>query len=103
MLLVFAFVFSFAACSKTSEDNKNDVQQLTDITVCLDWTPNTNHTGLLVALKTGYYEEAGLTVTIVQPPQNGATQACAAGQAQVAIEFQEIVAACVFSHAPRGL
>lgn len=103
MLLVFAFVFSFAACSKTSEDNKNDGQQLTDITVCLDWTPNTNHTGLFVALKNGYYEEAGLNVTIVQPPENGATQACAAGQAQFAIDFQDILAAAFASDTPLGV
>ena len=37
------------------------------ITFCLDWTPNTNHTGLYVAQAKGYYEEAGLDVEIVQP------------------------------------
>ena len=42
------------------------------ITFCLDWTPNTNHTGLYVAQAKGYYEEAGLDVEIVQPPENGA-------------------------------
>ena len=42
------------------------------ITFCLDWTPNTNHTGLYVALAKGYYEDAGLDVEIVQPPENGA-------------------------------
>ena len=31
------------------------------MTFCLDWTPNTNHTGLYVAQAQGYYEEAGLT------------------------------------------
>ena len=30
------------------------------ITFVLDWTPNTNHTGLYVAQKKGYFEEAGL-------------------------------------------
>ena len=39
------------------------------ITFCLDWTPNTNHTGLYVAQAKGYYEEAGLDVEIVQPPE----------------------------------
>jgi len=52
------------------------------ITFCLDWTPNTNHTGLYVAQAKGYYEEAGLDVEIVQPPENGAALMCAAGQAQ---------------------
>lgn len=53
------------------------------ITFCLDWTPNTNHTGLCVALAKGYYEDAGLDVEIVQPPENGAALMCAAGQAPV--------------------
>ena len=47
------------------------------ITFCLDWTPNTNHTGLYVAQAKGYYEEAGLDVEIVQPPENGAALFCA--------------------------
>ena len=40
------------------------------ITFCLDWTPNTNHTGLYVAQAKGYYEEAGLDVEIVQQNKN---------------------------------
>lgn len=34
------------------------------IKVMLDWFPNTNHTGFYVALKKGYFEEAGLNVQI---------------------------------------
>ena len=71
-----------------------------DITVCLDWTPNTNHTGLYVALENGYYEEAGLNVTIVQPPENGATEACSAGQAQFAVDAQDTLAAAFTSDTP---
>jgi ABC-type nitrate/sulfonate/bicarbonate transport system substrate-binding protein len=56
------------------------------ITFCLDWTPNTNHTGLFAAQALGYYEEAGLDVEIVQPPENGAVLMCAAGQAQFAVD-----------------
>lgn len=99
VLLVLAFVFSFAACSNESGGEA----QVTNITVCLDWTPNTNHTGMFVALKNGYYEEAGLNVTIVQPPENGATQACAAGQAQFAIDFQDILASALASDTPLGV
>lgn len=63
------------------------------MTFCLDWIPNTNHTGLYVAQAQGYYEEAGLDVEIVQPPENGAALMCAAGQAQFAIEAQDTMAA----------
>lgn len=89
LLLAMIMVFSFCACSNGTDNNTNNTQ----ITVCLDWTPNTNHTGLYVALVNGYYEQAGLDVTIVQPLENGATQACAANQAQFAIDAQDTLAA----------
>lgn len=59
------------------------------ITFVLDWTPNTNHTGLYVAQEKGYFEEAGLEVEIVQPPQDGAEVLVASGKAQFGISFQD--------------
>ena len=76
---------------------------LTPITFCLDWTPNTNHTGLYVAQALGYYEEAGLDVQIVQPPENGAVLMCAAGQAQFAIDAQDTMAASLDLAEPLGI
>ena len=74
-LLAVAMVFSLFACSKSTtntNDKKDTTKNATEkITVCLDWTPNTNHTGLYVALKNGYYKDAGLDVSIVQPPEDG--------------------------------
>ena len=49
-----------------------DEPQTAKVTLCLDWTPNTNHTGFYVAQEKGYFAEAGLEVEIVQPPENGA-------------------------------
>ena len=63
------------------------------ITFCLDWTPNTNHTGLYAAEALGYYDEAGLDVEFVQPPESSAVLMCAAGQAQFAIDAQDTLAA----------
>lgn len=103
LVLAAALIFSLAACSKTDSNTNNDNKEKTAITVCLDWTPNTNHTGLFVALEKGYYEEAGLDVTIVQPPENGATQACAAGQAQFAIDAQDVLGAVFTSDTPLGV
>lgn len=73
---------------------------LEEITVVLDWTPNTNHTGLYVALEKGWYEEAGLDVRLVQPPENGALPLVAAGKAQFAISFQEEIATALNSSNP---
>lgn len=87
IVLCLILVFSLVACSNSG----NNEDKLTPITVCLDWTPNTNHTGLYVALAKGYYKEAGFDVTIVQPPEDGAVMMCAAGQAQFAVAYQDTI------------
>jgi len=100
LLMAVILAVSITACAKTDNKDNQKNDTLTNITVCLDWTPNTNHTGMFVALEKGYYKEAGLNVTLVQPPENGATQACAAGQAQFAVDFQDILAAAFTSATP---
>lgn len=77
--------------------------ELKKITFCLDWTPNTNHTGIYAAKALGYYEEAGLDVSIVQPPEDGSTQMCAAGQAQFAVQAQDTMAAALDLDEPLGI
>lgn len=62
------------------------------ITLVLDWTPNTNHTGFYVALEQGYFEEAGLEVEIVQSLEDGATSLVASGKAEFGIDFQDSLA-----------
>jgi ABC-type nitrate/sulfonate/bicarbonate transport system substrate-binding protein len=57
--------------------------------VVLDWTPNTNHTGLYVALEKGWFAEEGLTVNIIQPPEDGALVLVGSGNAELGFDFQE--------------
>jgi len=59
------------------------------IRVLLDWTPNTNHTGLYVALEKGWFAEEGLRITITQPPEDEALGLLASGRAEFAYSFQE--------------
>ena len=99
ILLSVVLLFSLVACSDTADDGSN----LKEITLCLDWTPNTNHTGIYVADKLGYYEEAGLKVTIVQPPEGGAEIMTASGQAQFGISAQDSLAANFASDEPMGI
>ena len=61
----------------------------TKITFVLDWTPNTNHTGLYVAQEKGYFADAGLDIEIVQPPEDGAEMLVGAGKAQFGVSFQD--------------
>jgi ABC-type nitrate/sulfonate/bicarbonate transport system substrate-binding protein len=84
ILLIVCFMA--AACGKKEEAD------LEKITFVLDWTPNTNHTGLYVAQEKGYFEEAGLEVEIVQPPEDGAVVLVASGKAQFGVSFQDSLA-----------
>lgn len=76
--------------SGTNEGTEN--KELEKITFVLDWTPNTNHTGLYVAQELGYFEEAGLEVEIVQPPEDGGEVLVASGKAQFGVSFQDSLA-----------
>ncbi|WP_300276488.1 ABC transporter substrate-binding protein [Peptacetobacter sp.] len=78
-----------SGCSKKEEKSAN--KDLEKVTVVLDWTPNTNHTGLYTALENGYYKEQGLDVEIVQPPEGGAASLVASGKADFGISYQEEV------------
>ena len=80
-----------------------DDAALTPVIFCLDWTPNTNHTGVYAAQALGYYREAGLDVKIVQPPEDGATLMCAAGQAQFSVTGQDSLAAALDRDEPLGV
>ncbi|MBF7084644.1 ABC transporter substrate-binding protein [Desulfallas sp. Bu1-1] len=80
-----------AGCSSGDETAKSARADLQDVTVMLDWVPNTNHTGLYVALDKGWYREEGLQVEIIQPAEGGTTQLVATGKAQFGVGYQEDV------------
>jgi len=89
ILLVMVMAFSLAACGRSGTSEEGSESELTEITFVLDWTPNTNHTGLYVAQANGYFEEAGLKVEIVQPPEGGAELLVGSGEAEFAVSFQD--------------
>lgn len=98
LMLTLLMILSFAACGKENadhNDSSNERKDLEEITVVLDWTPNTNHTGLYIAQEKGYFEEAGLDVEIVQPPEDGAVVLTASGRAQFGVSFQDSLAAAL--------
>lgn len=78
-----------AAGSMTVSAADNETEKITFV---LDWTPNTNHTGLYVAESLGCFEDQGLEVEIVQPPEGGADALVASGRAQFGVSFQDSMA-----------
>ncbi len=81
-------ILTCAACGKQNHNEEG----LTKVTFVLDWTPNTNHTGLYVAQANGYFEEAGLDVEIQQPPEDSSVVLVASGKADFSISFQDSLA-----------
>lgn len=97
VLLLISLITVMTACTnKTTDQQKKEntkvSQSLEKITFVLDWTPNTNHTGLYVAQQEGYFAEEGLEVEIVQPPEDGADALVASGKAQLGVSFQDSMA-----------
>ncbi|MGN7359580.1 ABC transporter substrate-binding protein [Paenibacillus sp. SAF-054] len=75
----------------SSASNGSEPKKLKDVKIVLDWTPNTNHTGLYVAKDQGYYEAEGLNVEIVQPGAGGADAMVASGKVPFGVSVQENV------------
>lgn len=75
----------------SSAADGTEPKKLKDVKVVLDWTPNTNHTGLYVAKDQGYYEKEGLNVEIVQPGSGGADAMVASGKVPFGVSVQENV------------
>ncbi len=118
-------VLLFASCSKKQveekvETTKQEVsktkneevaqttkatehKELKEITFVLDWTPNTNHTGVYVADKMGFFEEEGIKITIVQPPEDGAAVMVGSGQAQFGVSFQDFLIYNLISENKMGI
>lgn len=95
MLSIFSLLLS--ACStqnyienpkETFPSNKG-ASDLKKVTFVLDWTPNTNHTGIYIAKVKGFFEEEGLDVSIIQPGESSADQLVASNTAQFGISYQE--------------
>lgn len=70
-------------------DRTTSAAAMTNVTVVLDWTPNTNHIGVYVAKAQGLYARQGLDVEIIEPGPDGGIPPLAAGRAQFAFTYAE--------------
>lgn len=61
--------------------------QLQKVRVALDWTPNTNHTGIYVAKAKGYFKDVHIDPVIIQPAQATTTQLVATGGVEFGVSF----------------
>jgi ABC-type nitrate/sulfonate/bicarbonate transport system substrate-binding protein len=107
-LLVLVLALAGCGANKAPSVNEQEQEQeqegaekpLEKVQVVLDWTPNTNHTGLYVARDKGFFKEQGLDVEIIQPGQSGADQMVASGSVQFGVSYQESITMARISDVP---
>ena len=87
---LLALALGLAACGEKSEDTSTAAQPLS---LTLDFYPNADHAGIYMAQKLGYFEEAGLDVSIDTPSDPAAPlKLVAAGRSDLAISYEPEVA-----------
>lgn len=79
---------------------QEDAAELKKVTVILDYVPNTNHTGMYVALDKGYYEEEGLDVEIIEPTDGATATLIAQQKGTFGISYQEDVTIALTAEDP---
>jgi putative hydroxymethylpyrimidine transport system substrate-binding protein len=88
-----ALALGLAACGEKSEDTSAGSK--TPLSLTLDFYPNPDHAGIYMAQKLGYFEEAGLELSIDTPADpSSPLKLLAAGQTDLAISYEpEVVLA----------
>lgn len=94
-VLIFAAACFFTACggnapapsdnASASQSKAAPAAETKKVTMLLDWTPNTNHTGLYVAKELGYYADEGLEVNIEIPYEATSAQLLGAGKGEFGV------------------
>lgn len=89
-LALLSLALGLGACGEKSEDASTAAQPLS---LSLDFYPNADHAGIYMAQKLGYFEEAGLDVSITAPSDPSAPiKQVAAGHSDLAISYEPEVA-----------
>lgn len=89
-LAVLAIALVLAACGEKSEEGGSERESFN---LTLDFYPNPDHAGIYMAQKLGYFEEAGLDVSIDTPSDPAAPmKQVAAGRSDLAISYEPEVA-----------
>ncbi|MGE5597374.1 MAG: ABC transporter substrate-binding protein [Hyphomicrobiales bacterium] len=83
-LLAIAGMFALA-CGGDDDDDGG----MQKVTLMLNWTPNTQHSGIYLAKEKGWYRDEGIDLQIVEPAQTGVEQVVGTGKADFGISVQE--------------
>ena len=102
VFLLFAFlVVVFLWRQRSASTYRGPAQSLTPVSLAFDWTPNTNHTGIYVALAQKLYEEEGIELKILPYSDSVSPDVLVnAGQVDVGISSTESITVDAASEAP---
>src|SRR5690349_24537976 len=84
--LVVGLALLLAGCGGAAEPQQGAPRT---IRIALDWTPNTNHSGLYVAQQEGWFRDAGLDVQFLPYNNTPPDTLVGAGAAEFGISFQD--------------
>ena len=93
LILGIGLLLGAAGCASNNAGTSGNSDGDSSISFMLDWTPNTNHIGLYVAQKLGYFDDEGVDVTILPTAQAGAETSVENGVADVGFTTLSNVAA----------
>lgn len=96
VLLVIVVVAGYLWQQRATATNPatGQAKPLTKMTLALDWTPNTNHTGIYVALKEGWYADEGIDLKLLPYSANISPDVLvSSGKADVGISSTEGIVA----------
>ena len=94
VVLVLVAGAAFLMVQASNDDRNNSAEKpLDEVTLALDWTPNTNHTGIYVAQQKGWYAEQGIDLKLLPYSEASSDSLVLADKADVGIGFTEGVVA----------
>lgn len=89
--LAALMVAALGGCA-SNEEKTDEKEKTKEVTLILDYLPNTNHTGFYVAQEKGYFEAEGLKVNIIEPGDDSTSATLvAANKGEFGVSYQEDV------------
>lgn len=89
------FILAFLVLLGCSDDKKSDLKE---VDLVLDFVPNTNHTGIFVAIE--YLKKEGIKLNVLSAPEDSTSDLVISGKAPFGIYFQESMGAKLSHNAP---
>ena len=101
LLLIGALIAAGLVIKNKNTDDSDQPVVKQKMTLALDWTPNTNHTGIFVAKENGWYGEENIDLEILPYSSSSPSDVLvASGKADVGIGFTEGVVSAAASDSP---